>query len=287
MTASVREIITELRTLLAPIAGTGEARAMSEIIVEDTTGLSRTKILTNPDYVLSAESCERIRRIGEAVKEGEPVQYALGQAQFRGRRFIVRPGVLIPRPETAELVDIIVDDAGGRADLHVLDVGSGSGCIACSLARDLSFPHVTAMDISPVAVEVTSINADALNVKVDVVKADILDYRTGLPGRDLFDIVVSNPPYILESEKSEMDARVLDHEPGTALFVPEDDPLVFYRTIAKKAWTRMPSGGGIYFEINPLCAGQLQSLMQDIGYADVKVIRDYRGQLRFLTCRRP
>lgn len=283
---TVKELLAGLRTALTPIAGEGEARAMAEIIVEDTTGLSRTKIVVNPDYVLTPESVERIESVRDKVLAGEPVQYALGQAQFRGRTFAVEPGVLIPRPETAQLVDIIIDEADGRSDLRVLDVGCGSGCIACSLARDLRYARITALDISPTAVRVTRTNASALSVKVDVLQADVLDYRTSFPGSDDYDIVVSNPPYVLDSEKCAMDARVVDYEPQGALFVPDDDPLLFYRTIAKKAWTRLSRGGRIYFEINPLCASRLVALMFDIGYIDVEIIRDYRGEQRFLTCTR-
>lgn len=283
---TVKELLAGLRTALTPAVGDGEARAMAEIIVEDTTGLSRTKIVVNPDYVLTPESVERIESVRDKVLAGEPVQYALGQAQFRGRTFVVEPGVLIPRPETAQLVDMIVDEYGARNDLRVLDVGCGSGCIACSLARDLRYARITALDISPTAVRVTRTNASALSVKVDVQQADVLDYRTSFPGSDDYDIVVSNPPYVLDSEKSGMDARVVDHEPQGALFVPDDDPLLFYRTIAKKAWTRLSHGGRIYFEINPLCASRLVALMFDIGYIDVEIIRDYRGEQRFLTCTR-
>lgn len=283
---TVKELLAGLRTALTPAVGDGEARAMAEIIVEDTTGLSRTKIVVNPDYVLTPESVERIESVRDKVLAGEPVQYALGQAQFRGRTFAVEPGVLIPRPETAQLVDIIIDEADGRSDLRVLDVGCGSGCIACSLARDLRYARVTALDINATAVRVTRTNASALGVKVDVLQADVLDYRTSFPGSDDYDIVVSNPPYVLDSEKCAMDARVVDHEPQGALFVPDDDPLLFYRTIAKKAWTRLSHGGRIYFEINPLCAGRLVALMFDIGYIDVEITRDYRGEQRFLTCTR-
>ena len=283
---TVKELLACLRTALTPAVGDGEARAMAEIIVEDTTGLSRTKIVVNPDYVLTPESVERIESVRDKVLAGEPVQYALGQAQFRGRTFAVEPGVLIPRPETAQLVDIIIDEADGRSDLRVLDVGCGSGCIACSLARDLRYARVTALDINATAVRVTRTNASALGVKVDVLQADVLDYRTSFPGSDDYDIVVSNPPYVLDSEKCAMDARVVDYEPQGALFVPDDDPLLFYRTIAKKAWTRLSRGGRIYFEINPLCAGRLVALMFDIGYIDVEITRDYRGEQRFLTCTR-
>jgi len=284
---TVKEIVAELRTVLTPAVGEREAHAMAEIIVEDVTGRSRTAILFRPESSITDESLDRIRKVENRVLNGEPVQYALGQAMFRGRMFGVREGVLIPRPETAQLVDMVLDDNEGRADLRVLDVGTGTGCIACSLARDLLFPEVTATDVSAVAVEQAQANAKALDVKVNVVKADILDYSASLPGAGDYDIVVSNPPYVMESERAGMEARVVDYEPALALFVPDSDPLVFYRTISKKSWTRMPSGGKVYFEINPLCARGLVALMQDIGYRDVTIVRDYCGRERFLKCRRP
>ena len=277
---TIREIQTELLHTLAPVAADGEARAIQRAIIEDTTGLSRLKIVTNPDYELTPESVDRIRRIAARVAAGEPVQYAIGTALFRGRAFGVRPGVLIPRPETAQLVDMIVDARAGQKDVRMLDIGTGSGCIACSLALDLPFAIVTATDISPDALAQARTNAQALNAQVAFQRTDILAPSPLAGG---YDVIVSNPPYVMQKEAAEMDPRVLNYEPRQAIFVPDADPLLFYRAIARKAQTALNPGGALYFEINPLCASELQQMLRGMGYGQVDIIRDYRGQIRFAT----
>lgn len=226
----------------------------------------------------------KLESIVDRLLRHEPIQYILGYADFYGLKFKVTPDVLIPRPETAELVDMIVSDAGGRNDLRVLDICTGSGCIAIALARNLPFSHVKGIDISDKALEVAKDNSVSLHTKVDFIKDDALGLSA--PAVPLYDIIVSNPPYIAESERKDMDKNVLDFEPSMALFVPDDDPLRFYKAISAYAGRALVDSGRLYFEINPLFADQLSDMLKSDGWADVTVTRDIHGRNRFMSaCR--
>lgn len=280
---SIRDFFRRVVDNLRPVLGT-EAEAAARIIFEDTAGYSRTFIFANGDREITDFMQKRISDAVEKVIEGMPVQYAVGKAQFMGMEFEVSPAVLIPRPETEGLVDLIIDDYSGRSDLRVLDVCTGSGCIAIALARSLPFSDVDAVDISDDALAVARANAANLKVKVDFGKRDAL---TMVPDGKTYDIIVSNPPYVGESEKADMDRRVLDYEPALALFVPDDDPLRFYKTIGAYAFKALVPGGKLYFEINPLHAAPLRAMLENCGFADCEVLRDFRGALRFARAVRP
>lgn len=278
---TIREIQRELQHTLTPVVGDAEARAMSFVVIEDIKGYKAVDVAVNGDRTLLDDTVARMRRVAARVVAGEPLQYALGTARFMGRDFKVTPDVLIPRPETAALVDMIADDAGGLADLRALDIGTGSGCIAVTLALTLRFPDVTAMDINRPALQVARENAARYNAKVDFVEGDILG-NSNLSDR-IFDIIVSNPPYVLEREKAEMDPRVYAHEPELALFVPDTDPLRYYRAIADSGRTMLSPGGKLYLEINPLCVRGLGDMLFCTGYRDVRASRDFRGVYRYIT----
>ncbi len=201
-----------------------------------------------------------------------------------GNNFTVTPAVLIPRPETAGLVDMVVDDWQGRSDLHVLDIGTGSGCIAISLARALPFADVDGMDVSDDALAVARRNAVALKAKVDFEQSDIL---RAVPRAEAYDIIVSNPPYVTEQEAKDMTADVLDHEPHRALFVPDGDPLVFYKAIASYARKALKRGGKLYLEINQHFPKKMSELLSGCGFTDVAVLRDYKGNYRYATAKQP
>lgn len=215
----------------------------------------------------------------------EPIQYIFGMAEFYGLRLHVSPDVLIPRPETAELVDMIVSQAHDRSDLRVLDICTGSGCIAVALARNLRFPHIDAVDLSAKALEIAAQNASDLKVKINFSRRDALHLQPETSPR--YDIIVSNPPYIAEHEKSSMDANVLEHEPAMALFVPDDNPLLFYHAIASYAMSALVPGGRLYFEINPLFASQLGSDLKNQGWQDINIIPDMQRLNRFIYCTHP
>lgn len=268
----------ELRRELEPEYGRYEAEAMTELIFRHLKGWDRTQLLSNGDLTVSERMLSAAGRILKRLAEHEPLQYILGDARFYGMDLHVAPGVLIPRPETAELVDRIVDRNHDRSDLRVLDVGCGSGAISVALARNLPFSRVTGLDVSPEAIEIARGNAKELKVNVDFVQADIFKWG-GEP--ESFDIVVSNPPYIAESEKKDMEANVLEYEPEQALFVPDDDPLRFYRRICEVAWNVLLSDGQLWFEINPLYASQMRQLMSDAGFTDVETWLDSYGRMRF------
>ena len=267
---------------LTPSVGDREARAMVGLMLENRCNITPVEIAVNPDKELSDETISDLNRIADRVIAGEPLQYVLGVAPFHGLSIAVTPGVLIPRPETAELVDIIIDDAGNRSDLKVLDVCTGSGCIAVALGRALKYPEIAAVDVEDIAIQTTELNARRLKVDLHTEKRDVL--TNGLPdGR--FDIIVSNPPYVDESEKPTIEPRVLEHEPSIALFVPDDNPLVFYKAIAEDAFEKLSTGGTLYFEINPRHVDELKTLLAGIGFRDVEARRDFNGQYRFMIAR--
>lgn len=269
-----------MRQALAAEYGDGEARAMVRLIFHALKGWDSTQLIINADMPASEYLRENCHKILARLREGEPIQYVLGEARFYGMDLALTPDVLIPRPETAELVDLIVSE-NQKPDLHVLDVGTGSGAIAIALARNLRFPKITAIDISPSAIKVAKENARRLHADIDFMIADIFRYEA----TEKFDIIVSNPPYIAEKEKGGMERNVLEHEPHSALFVPDTDPLVFYRRIAKTGIETLSKEGRLYFEINPLFATELEAMLQSLGYHNIELIRDSYGHIRFATCR--
>lgn len=227
----------------------------------------------------------KVEEVTVRLLRKEPVQYIFGMAEFYGLQLKVTPDVLIPRPETAEMVDMIVKWADGRTDLRVLDVCTGSGCIAVALARNLKFAQIAAIDLSSKALAVATENVKALKVKVNLKLGDALQLKDETSPK--YDIIVSNPPYIAESERASMDSNVVDHEPQMALFVPDSDPLRFYHAIARYAMTALVSGGVLYFEINPLYAIRLREELQQQGWDDVVVEADMQGLNRFIHCVHP
>lgn len=272
-----------MRRRLTPIYGEGEAKAVIRAIFHALKGWGATEMVIHEGDDLSPYMHEKIEEILKRLEAGEPVQYVVGEAYFYGMDLHVRPGVLIPRPETAELVDMVVADCQ-ESDLRVLDVGTGSGAIAIALARNLKFPQVTALDVSPAALDIARENARMLKARIEFVEADIFDWS---PVPDSFDIIVSNPPYVLESEKKDMADNVLLHEPEEALFVPDADPLRFYSRIARIGREGLAGGGRLYFEINPLCAGDLKKMLEEEGYVEVELEKDIHGRMRYARCRKP
>lgn len=280
----VRDVKSGAEAVLADRYGQREAKAMIRVIFEDVLGWKPVDLILRADYELNDYTAERIWSITERVASGEPIQQVVGWADFCGLRFKVTKDTLIPRPETTELVDMITSDYSGRKDLRVLDCGTGSGCIAIALARALPFSAVTGIDISDGALKVARENASLLKTQVDFEHRDILS----LSGNDkaTYDIIVSNPPYIAEHERSSMEKNVLDYEPATALFVPDDAPLKFYHAIAVYGMSALCPDGRIYFEINPLYASELVTLIKSSGYSDVATHLDMEGKIRFLTATR-
>ncbi|MCM1319580.1 MAG: peptide chain release factor N(5)-glutamine methyltransferase [Muribaculaceae bacterium] len=284
----MKETITYLRQELNRIYPPRETEAIIRLIFEHLKGWKPVDIVLNEDKPLSDYMRGKVEAILERLKKGEPIQYILGTAHFYGLDFNVTPDVLIPRPETAEMVDLIVRQAGDATDLRVLDAGTGSGCIAIALARNLKFPQVTAIDNSEPALAVAEGNAKKLRCRISFSRADILALpKAAAFAGEQWDIIVSNPPYIALHEKADMEANVLNYEPDGALFVPDDDPLVFYRAIAEYGQQHLSAGAHIYFEVNPLYADSLSALMQRLGYTDINIYRDIQKNNRFLTAVAP
>ena len=224
----------------------GELKVLVRMLLQQVAGWSLVDMLTHNDLTLTAAQQMLIVDAVERLKRYEPIQYILGAAEFDGMRLVVDARALIPRPETAELVLLLAETLS--PDASVLDIGTGSGCIAVALARRLPQAQVSAYDVSPDALALAAENARNQGVKIDFRQVDILhDAPADAP---VFDAIVSNPPYVTDSERASMEANVLDYEPALALFVPDDDPLLFYRAIADFAWTHLSIGGRLFFEIN-------------------------------------
>lgn len=281
---TVSDIYRELISVLTAPLGQREATAAARIILEDVRGVTPTDLVVNGHRTLENDTISRIRDIADKICSGMPVQYAVGQARFYGMDFVVTPDVLIPRPETEGLVDMIIDDCGSRNDLSILDCGTGSGCIAIALARHLRFANIRAIDISKAALKVAEDNARRLKARIVFAMLDILKLGTGI--KDKYDIIVSNPPYITHSESPDMDSRVKNYEPSGALFVPDDDPLKFYRPIALFAANALNPEGKLYFEINPLFVDRLKEMLSTAGFNNVDAERDYLGRYRFIKTAR-
>lgn len=266
----------ELWRTLEPLYGNGEARAITDYVLDVCFGLSKADILCGAVEEMTAEKAAELNNIFGRLMEGEPVQYVLGRAEFCGRWFSVRPGVLIPRPETEELCAWITADSKASASPKVLDIGTGSGCIAITLQLDMPESKVTAWDISADALDVARENAQQLGANVNFVKLDALNTKP----EGEWDVIVSNPPYICEKEKKDMAVNVLEHEPHTALFVPDADPLLFYRAITRLAVQTLSKGGRLYFEINPIYADDTCRMMRAEGMTAVELRSDMYGKQR-------
>ena len=275
----MKTTLNKLRNSLIPLYGKGETEAIIRIIFHHLKNWNLTDILIHKEDELSPFIRGQIDEILERLLKYEPIQYITGEARFHGMELKIKPGVLIPRPETEELVDIIIDRNKERADLRILDVCTGSGCIALALARNLPFSKVTAIDISPLAIEVARENSDLLKTKVKIVKSDIFEWEP----HEKYDIIVSNPPYVLDKEALHMEKNVLNYEPHEALFVRDDDPLVFYERISDLSLECLAENGELYFEINPLFADSLKKMLEKKGFSEVSIIRDSYGKERFIS----
>lgn len=281
---TLRQLLDNGRTRLAPLYGQSEADWMMRIIMEYLKGWEQADLLLRADEEVSDFIAGKADAIIARLLDNEPLQYILGETYWHGMTLKVTPDVLIPRPETSELVDLITSE-NTASDLNVLDVCTGSGCIAVALANTLPFSKVTGTDISDAALAVARENASLRKLKVGFMHSDALGQFPFDDGS--MDIVVSNPPYITESEKKEMEPNVLDHEPGLALFVPDSDPLRFYTAIFREGFRVTRPGGKIYFEINPLFARQVSRMMTETGWDDVQILPDMHGKQRFAKGIRP
>ena len=281
----------ELWHLLAQRYDEGEAKAIARMTYEVRFGLTFSDLCLGKDTQLSADDQTELEEIAQRLSKGEPIQYVLGQAEFCGRTFLVNEAVLIPRPETEELCRWIAESEKRKVisdKCSILDIGTGSGCIAITLAAEMLQAQVTAWDISAEALEVARENAKRTNVHVSFEQVDALHLTSDILHQTsgVFDLIVSNPPYICNKERATMETNVLEHEPHTALFVPDDDPLLFYRAIAQYGQTALKEGGWLYFEINPLYADALADMLKMMSYYDINIKQDQFGKQRMMRARK-
>lgn len=251
----------------------GEAKAVAMLLFEKLFGLSQTDVLMGKSEELEAADVQRLDKCVDRICGGEPVQYVLGKADFMGMELDVTPAVLIPRPETEELANEVVNALADRKSTRILDIGTGSGCIALAIKQLIPLAEVTAWDISTEALWVARNNAKQLGLGICFEQRDILSTNFSVM-QEVFDLIVSNPPYICRQESEEMERRVTDFEPHAALFVPDDDPLLFYRAITRFASVALRAGGQLFFEINRRFGGQVCELMRREGFEGVTLKTD-------------
>ena len=279
---------SELWRRLTPLYDEGEAKAVVRLLLERCFGVTLADIYAG-GLEASGINTERLEQLMRRLEQSEPVQYAIGEELFCGRWFRVTPAVLIPRPETQELCEWCLGSLspwrvrGARP--HILDIGTGSGCIAITLAAEVSEARVTAWDISEEALTIARENAQHLGAQVTFEQVDILAHAQSLKFKaqsPRYDIIISNPPYIAKMEAEQMTGNVLDWEPHGALFVPDDDPLLFYRAIARLALSALKPQGLLFLEINPLYHDELTAMLRDMGFADVETRNDQFNKQRMI-----
>ena len=300
---SVRDCRKYYAGELENIYGSDEANALIMILLEHYFNIDRVKIALEPDLRLSESELLTLHFAVKELLKNKPVQYIIGETEFCGMRFFVNEDVLIPRPETEEMVKSLEPKVKGYlyspsfrpdierremvaekspANISILDIGTGSGCIAISLAKLMPDSDITAVDISKKALEVAKKNAENNEVNVHFVLDDILNPQNPELIDNQYNIIVSNPPYVCESEKSEMRANVLDYEPSTALFVSDNDPLIFYRKILEFAQKTLKPDGEVWFEINEKFGKEMKDLCLEKGFKNIEIIKDFRERDRIL-----
>ena len=263
---------------LSPIYDKDETENFFFLILEHLKGISRVALALNPDLEFSEDEIQKMNFYLNELKNQKPIQYLLGVTEFFGLRFDVNPNVLIPRPETEELVDWILSENKDKKELKILDIGTGSGCIAISLAKNLK-AEVFAFDISEEALKTAQINSDNNHTFVHFIEFDILnDVWEG----EKFDIIVSNPPYVRELEKHEIKPNVLENEPHLALFVSNENPLIFYEKITDFAKNHLSENGQLFFEINQYLGKETTEMLQQKGFADIVLKKDIYGNDRMI-----
>jgi release factor glutamine methyltransferase len=282
---TVKDVLVTFQQGLETLYDARETGAITLMVLEELTGMSRAKVKAFPEEEITPDVLEKLTAILNELKTGKPVQYILGTAEFYGLTFLVNAATLIPRPETEELVEWVLEGQKLKVEsqkLSVLDIGTGSGCIAISLKKNLKYANVSAIDISANALATAKQNAmineaDVTFIEHDILNTDFLKIASLKP-----DIIVSNPPYVTLQDKAQMHVNVNNFEPHTALFVPENDPLIFYRVIADFATTQLNDKGLLFFEINENFGKQTVELLQDKGFTSIELRQDMSGRDRMV-----
>ena len=276
-------IVNEIRDALRGIYPDSEALALAKMLLVEVFGFSTLELYGGKDKEFSVKHRGVLDEMLRRLKKNEPVQYIIGIETFGGWTFEVNPDVLIPRPETLELVHWIADDCRSKSPCRILDIGTGSGCIAVSLAKLIQGAEVEAWDVSEGALQVAKRNAGRNAAEVLFRLKDVLK---AVPESSYYEAVVSNPPYIAEKEKANVDANVLEWEPSLALFVSDDDPLVFYRKIAQLAQEMLVEDGALYFEINQAYGQETVRMLETLGYTSIELRKDAFGNDRMIKAKR-
>ncbi|WP_462318759.1 peptide chain release factor N(5)-glutamine methyltransferase [Marinilabilia sp.] len=280
MQPTVKEIIAQFKAELTDIYSPHEAFQFVWLLFEHLHGWSKTDLMLHDHTKLTVSDHLFVQKALERLKNHEPIQYIIGETEFYGMPFRVNSSVLVPRPETEELVEWILQSVDINSPLNVLDIGTGSGCIAVSLAKNLQQAKVTAWDVSKGALQTAKKNAEYNQVEVHFEQRDILTTTAIEVGN--FDIIVSNPPYVRDSEKEEMHNNVLDYEPHLALFVEDDDALLFYRKITEFAAKALSPGGMLFFEINRAFGEATKKLVEISGFRNAELRKDLSGNHRMI-----
>lgn len=280
MRASRADIISHITTAIQTLYSRPECLRIARIVAAAISGESETKFIVEPNEIINID----IEQATEELANGRPVQYIIGKTEFCGEEFIVREGVLIPRPETEELVLWSKEMAQQFSHPKILDLCTGSGCIAISLKKLIPAAAITAVDLSSEALSIAQENASKLHTSIEFIQDDVLQGVPKLDG-EVFDIIVSNPPYIPASERSTMHINVTRYEPDMALFVADDDPLIFYREIAHAAKNMLTTGGSLLFEIHELLAEQTLQMLQAEGF-EATLRHDFLSKPRMICCQK-
>lgn len=259
-----------------------EIDSIKYLTISEITQLSKAQLKAFPERELPAEQVQKLKDILQQLQTGKPLQYILGHTEFYGLPFMVNSSVLIPRPETEELVQWVLSETGSRNPLCILDIGTGSGCIPVTLKKHLPRAQVSAIDISTDALATAKSNAELNKVDVEFIKTDILNPDSTSIPNTRYSIIISNPPYVTQQEKSEMHTNVLNYEPHLALFVEDNNPLIFYRAIADFALQHLENGGLLFLEINENLGKETVELLVDKGFTDIELRKDMRGKNRMI-----
>ena len=280
---NISDVFRHYVKLMEEMYGLAEAKSFMYILFEYFLNVKKLDIAKDPDIRLSESELLKIHFAVKELLKNKPIQHIIGGTLFCDFKFKVSPDVLIPRPETEELVSMIVKQyVELNRPISILDVGTGSGCIAISLSKLIHNSVVHAIDISGKALKISEENANANHAKVEFVQMDVLN-ENETAVLESFDVIVSNPPYIMEAEKSLMQKNVLDFEPQSALFVSDEDPLVFYQAIASLGQTHLTNNGRIYFEINEALGSEMVELLKKHQYSNIEIFKDFRGKDRFVS----
>lgn len=281
---TIKEAKIYIRTELSDLYSKNEISGFIKIIFLDVFKLSSIDTILKENYKFSLSEENIVKEIILRLKSNEPLQYIIGFTEFYGLKFKVNKDVLIPRPETEELVDLIIEDNKNKQNIKILDIGTGSGCIAISLSKNFANSKITAIDISEKALKISESNALENNVKLTTFKLDVLNTQNLEKHlSQTFDVIVSNPPYVTNSEKKLIEKNVLDYEPELALFVEDNNPLVFYKSILEFASKHLLKKGKLYFEINEKFGNEVKKIMTSFGFNDVSIVKDINGRDRIVN----